>query len=144
MQLLGNNMILLVEDNEDDIELTIRAFKKNNIANEIMVARDGVQALKYLDGYALPSIVLLDLNLPFISGLEVLEKIRDNEKTKNLPVIILTSSAEDQDLIAGYVRGCNSFLCKPVAFKEFSEVIKTLGIYWLLLNKTMGDINIKK
>ena len=135
MDLVANKMILLVEDNEDDIELTLRAFRKNNIANEIVVVRDGMEALAYLDGYTLPSIVLLDLNLPFVSGLEVLRRIRENEKTKNLPVIILTSSAEDQDLIAGYATGCNSYIKKPVSFPQFSDAIRILGLYWLVLNK---------
>lgn len=137
-------MILLVEDNPDDEALTIRALKKNNILNEVVVARDGAEAIEFLLGtgkYAgrdisvLPEVVLLDLNLPKLSGLEVLKKIRENEQTGLLPVVILTTSNEDRDKIESYLLGCNSYIRKPVDFIQFNEAIRQLGIYWLLLNQ---------
>jgi len=136
--------ILLVEDNPDDEELTKRALIKNNIANNITVAHDGQEAVDYLfaagkfkdrDIRDLPVIVLLDLKLPKLDGLEVLRQIRANDWTRNLPVIILTSSKEDEDIIKSYRRGANSYVVKPVDFKQFSEAIVTLGIYWLVLNE---------
>ena len=135
--------ILLVEDNPDDEELTIRAFKKNNLANEIEVARDGVEALDHLHALdaegqparALPQLVLLDLKLPKISGLEVLKEIRATERTKRLPVVILTSSGEERDLIEGYDLGANSYIRKPVDFDEFIDGVRQLGLYWLVLNQ---------
>lgn len=137
-------MILLVEDNPDDEALTIRALQKNNILNEVMVARDGAEAVDFLHGtgkYAgrdisvLPEVVLLDLNLPKLNGLEVLKKIRENDRTGLLPVVILTTSNEDRDKIESYRLGCNSYIRKPVDFMQFNEAIRQLGMYWLLLNQ---------
>jgi CheY-like chemotaxis protein len=142
---MSDKVILLVEDNPDDEALTLRALKKNNIQNEVVVARDGVEALDYLFGsgkYAgrdvrvLPSVTLLDLKLPKIDGLEVLEKVRANELTKFLPVVILTSSKEEQDLLKGYELGANSYIRKPVDFSQFIESVRQLGLYWLLLNES--------
>jgi two-component system, response regulator len=136
--------ILLVEDNPDDVDLTLRAFQKNNIANDVVVARDGVEALDYLfargshanrDPARSPSVVLLDLKLPRIDGLEVLGQIRADERTKLLPVVILTSSKEEQDLIKGYALGANSYIRKPVDFAQFMEAVRQLGLYWLVLNE---------
>ena len=136
--------ILLVEDNPDDVELTLRAFKQNNILNTVVIAKDGVEALDYLFGrgiYAgrdvknMPVVTLLDLKLPKISGMEVLKTIRQNELTKLLPVVILTSSAEDGDLVNGYKLGANSYVRKPVDFKKFVEAIKSLGLFWLVWNE---------
>jgi CheY-like chemotaxis protein len=132
--------ILLVEDNPDDEELTLYAFRKNNISNEIVVARDGQQALDLLFGTGgepgiQPSVILLDLKLPKMDGLEVLRQIRADGRTRMLPVVILTSSKEDQDLVAGYSLGCNSYVHKPVNFNEFTEAARQLGLYWLLLNQ---------
>lgn len=136
--------ILLVEDNPDDVELTLRAFRKSKIANEIIVARDGVEALDYLfatgphagrDLHALPQLVLLDLKLPRLDGLQVLERIRGNPKTRLLPVVILTSSTEQPDLLTGYSLGANSYIRKPVDFQEFVVAVRRLGLYWLLLNQ---------
>lgn len=138
--------ILLVEDNPDDEALTLRAFKKNNIQNAVVVVRDGAEALDYLfatgayegrDTADLPQIVLLDLKLPKIDGLEVLRRIRAEPHTELLPVIILTSSKEDQDVISGYQLGCNSYVRKPVSFDEFIEAARQLGLYWLLLNQAL-------
>lgn len=137
-------VILLVEDNPDDEALTLRAFRKNNIHNKVVVARDGVEALDYLFGSGahsqrdttdLPQVVLLDLKLPKVDGLEVLRRIRADERTKLLPVVILTSSREDQDVINGYRLGANSYVRKPVSFDEFLEAARSLGLYWLLLNQ---------
>ena len=136
--------ILLVEDNPDDEELTKRALIKNNIVNNIAVAHDGQEAVDYLfakgqfkdrDMRDLPVLVLLDLKLPKMDGLDVLREIRANEWTRMLPVVILTSSKEDEDIIKSYRHGANSYVVKPVDFKQFSEAIVALGIYWLVLNE---------
>jgi len=142
--------ILLVEDNEDDVALTLRAFNKINIKNNITVAGDGEEALDFIfcrgkfkerDPNDLPSVVLLDLKLPKVNGFEVLKAIRENEVTKYLPVVILTSSKEEQDVVNGYSLGANSYLRKPVDFEKFFEAVKTLGIFWLLLNETPSVSN---
>ena len=136
--------ILLVEDNPSDIELTKRALANANIANELIVAEDGQEALDYLFGtghYAgrdaapLLAVVLLDLKLPKVDGLDVLRRIRADERTKRLPVVILTSSQEEQDIAAGYDLGANSYIRKPVDFSQFAEAIKSMGLYWLVLNE---------
>lgn len=136
--------ILLVEDNPDDEALTLRALKKNNIVNEVVVARDGVEALDYLFGtgtYAgrdlgqMPSVVLLDLKLPRVDGLQVLQRLRGDERTRLLPVVVLTSSREDVDLMRSYSLGASSYVRKPVDFIEFVEAIRNLGMYWLMLNE---------
>lgn len=137
--------ILLVEDNPDDVELTLLAFKKYHITNDVVIASDGAEALDYLfgkDKYAgrdtsnLPEVVLLDLKLPKVGGLEVLQQLRTDERTKHLPVVILTSSGEERDMINGYKSGANSYIQKPVEFTQFSEAVGRLGIYWLCLNKS--------
>jgi two-component system response regulator len=145
------NTILLVEDNPDDEALTLRALQKNNIKNDVVVAHDGVEALDYLFGsgqYAgrdaaqLPQVVLLDLKLPKLEGLEVLRRLRSDERTKLLPVVILTSSVEQQDRLRGYDLGANSYVRKPVDFNQFIEAVRQLGLYWLILNErppTPGD-----
>jgi two-component system response regulator len=142
---MNEKIILLVEDNADDEELTLRALKKNNIQNDVVIARDGVEALDYLFGtgaYAgrdtsnVPSVTLLDLKLPKVDGLEVLKRLRADERTKFLPVVILTSSKEDQDLLNGYKFGANSYIRKPVDFAQFMEAVRNLGLYWLLLNES--------
>jgi CheY-like chemotaxis protein len=135
----SDKVILLVEDNADDEELTLRALKKNNITNEVFVARDGVQAIEYLfegERKPLPQVVLLDLKLPKIDGLEVLRRIREDERTRCLPVVILTSSREEQDLMRGYTLGANSYIRKPVDFAQFVEAVRQLGLYWLVLNES--------
>lgn len=131
--------ILLVEDNPDDEALTLHAFEKNNISNKVVVMRNGADALDYLTGTGsqsreLPTVVLLDLKLPKIDGLEVLRRIREHERTKLLPVVILTSSKEQRDLISGYRFGCNAYVRKPVDFDEFLHAARQLGLFWLLLN----------
>jgi two-component system, response regulator len=141
---MTENLILLVEDRPDDIELTLRALKKNRIANEIVVVTDGAEALDYLFGlgkYAgrdtskVPAVVLLDLKLPKLNGLEVLRRAREDARTKIVPVVILTSSKEEQDLIQSYSLGANSYIRKPVDFSQFTEAIRQLGLYWLVLNE---------
>lgn len=135
--------ILLIEDNPDDVDLTLRAFEKNKVLNKVVVARDGVEALDYLFRrgiYAgqeteLPQLVLLDLKLPKIDGLEVLRQIRDNARTKLLPVVVLTSSKEEQDLMQSYTLRVNSYVRKPVNFAQFNEAVNQLEIYWLILNE---------
>ncbi len=142
---MANKMILLVEDNPDDEALTLRAFDKNNITNEIVVVRDGVEALDWLfaegahaerDRSILPEVVLLDLKLPKVDGLEVLRRIRADEHTRLLPVIILTTSEEESDRLAGYSLGANSYIRKPVDFSQFIEAVRQLGLYWLVLNES--------
>lgn len=141
----NDKVILLVEDNPDDEVLTLRALKKNNIMNEVVVARDGVEALDYLFGTGvhagrdvgnLPQIVLLDLKLPKIDGLEVLRRIRDDERTRLQPVVILTTSTEERDVTSSYELGANSYIRKPVDFEQFMEAVRHLGLYWLVLNIT--------
>jgi CheY-like chemotaxis protein len=137
-------MILLVEDNPDDESLTKRALARNNIRNDVVVAHDGVEAVEYLFGegqYAgrdlnqMPQLILLDLKLPRMDGLEVLQKIRADERTRLLPVVILTTSNEETDRISGYGYGANSYVRKPVNFTEFIDAVKQLGLYWLILNE---------
>ncbi len=145
MSAIKDKIILLVEDNPDDEELTMRALKKNNISNEIVVARDGAEALDYLfargkyskrDTSIMPQLILLDLKLPKIDGIEVLKQIRSDDRTKLLPVVILTLSKEQQDLVDGYSSGANSYIRKPVDFKEFVKAVGQLGLYWLVLNES--------
>jgi two-component system response regulator len=142
---MPEKIILLVEDNPDDEALTRRAFRKNNILNEVVVARNGAEALDFLFGTGAfagrdlsvrPTVVLLDLNLPLVSGLEVLRRVREDPRTRLLPVVILTSSKEEQDMIEGYRLGANSYVRKPVDFGEFLEATRQLGLYWLVLNET--------
>ena len=141
---MDNRIILLVEDNPDDVELTLRAFNKSNLQNPIEVVTDGASALDYLfchGSYAernsnlMPAVILLDLKLPKIGGLDVLKEIRNNPKTKLIPVVILTSSMEEQDLANSYRNGANSYIRKPVDFNKFIDSIQQLGLYWLLLNE---------
>lgn len=141
---MHEKVILLVEDNPDDVALTMRALKKNNIMNEVVIARDGVEALDYLFGEGawagrdpakIPVVILLDLKLPRVDGLEVLKRIRGDQRTRLLPVVILTSSNEEGDLISGYALGANSYVRKPVDFNQFSEAVRHLGLYWLLWNE---------
>jgi two-component system response regulator len=141
---MSEKYILLVEDNPDDEVLTLRAFKNQNIINEVVVARDGAEALDHLfckgkyadrDPGLMPQVVLLDLKLPKLDGLEVLGEIRSDERTKLLPVVILTSSKEEKDLVNSYQLGANSFVRKPIDFVSFSKAIQQLGLYWLILNE---------
>lgn len=139
---MTNSVILLVEDSPDDEALTLRALKKNNITNEVIVARDGAEALDYLFGTGMqagrplaPEVTLLDLKLPKIDGLEVLRRIREDQRTRLLPVVILTSSNEERDRLQGYNLGANSYVRKPVDFVQFTDAVRQLGLYWLLLNE---------
>jgi two-component system response regulator len=141
---MNEKIVLLVEDRKADVELTLEALKESKITNKVIVARDGEEALNYLFGKGeyegrdlreMPTVVLLDLKLPKIDGFEVLQQMRANDLTKLLPVVILTSSREEQDLVEGYDLGCNSYICKPLEFEAFHEAIKNLGLYWLLLNE---------
>jgi CheY-like chemotaxis protein len=136
--------ILLVEDNPNDVELTLHALKKNNLANRIHVVRDGAEALEYLFGsgaYAgrdlnhTPKVILLDLKLPKVDGMEVLRRIKSNERTRSIPVVVLTSSREERDIVESYRLGVNSYITKPVDFDQFTEAVRQLGLYWLLLNQ---------
>jgi two-component system response regulator len=144
MSAMDTTMILLVEDNPDDEALTLRALRKANVGNEVAVVRDGVEALDFLFGSGahgggdpsrMPQVVLLDLKLPKVDGLEVLRRIRADERTRLLPVVILTSSDEEQDRIAGYALGANSYVRKPVEFAQFADAVRQLGLYWLMLNE---------
>jgi len=141
---MSTQVILLVEDNPDDEALTLRAFKQNNIKNQVVVAHDGVEALDFLFGTGThqgrdmsvqPQVVLLDLKLPKLDGLEVLKRIRADARTQCLPVVILTSSKEEQDLLQSYHSGANSYIRKPVDFTQFIEAVRQLGLYWLVLNE---------
>ena len=141
---MKNKIILLVEDNPDDVKMTLRALKKSNILNEVVVARDGVEALDYLFGTGLhagrdtsaqPQVILLDLNMPRLGGLEVLQRMRADERTRLLPVVVLTTSSEDVDRIESYRLGANSYVHKPVNFDQFAAAVQKLGLYWLVLNQ---------
>jgi CheY-like chemotaxis protein len=141
---MEKKVILLVEDNPDDVDLTLRALKKANVLNEVVVVRDGVEALDYLFGTGsyegrdlriMPTVVLLDLKLPKIDGLEVLRRLRADERTKFLPVVILTSSKEEQDMLNSYKLAANSYVRKPIDFVQFTEAVHQLELYWLLLNE---------
>lgn len=143
---MGTKLILLVEDNPDDELLMLRALKKNRIDNRVIVARDGVEALEYLfstgvyegdNAEPLPQLILLDLKLPKIDGHEVLKRLRADERTKYIPVVVLTSSIEEKDIISSYDSGANGFVQKPVDFNEFLEVANLLGMYWLTVNQTV-------
>jgi two-component system response regulator len=142
---MEEKIILVVEDNPDDEALMLRALKKNGIANEIVVARDGVEALDYLfgegqysgrDGKNVPELILLDLKLPKIDGLDVLKRLREDDRTKYVPVVVLTTSSEQRDIVESYDLGANSYVTKPVDFREFMEATRQLGTYWLLLNRS--------
>ena len=142
--MIEEKVILLVEDNRDDEALTLRALKKNNIKNDVVVAHDGVEALDYLFGTGshagrdltvMPQVILLDLKLPKVDGLEVLRRVRAHERTRLLPIVILTSSNEERDRINGYGLGANSYVRKPVDFAQFIEAVRQLGLYWLILNE---------
>ncbi len=141
---MKSKAILLVEDNPDDEALTLRAFRKSNVANPIVVTRDGAEALDYLFGTGIhaghdpadyPAVVLLDLKLPKIDGLEVLRQLRADQRTSLTPVVILTTSREEQDVVNGYELGCNSYICKPVNFEQFAMAVQHIGLYWLVLNE---------
>jgi len=145
---MSKRVILLVEDEPDDEELTLLALREHNILNDVVVARDGVEALDYLfatgpyagrDASVLPQVVLLDLKLPKLSGLQVLERVRADPRAKLLPVVILTSSSEEEDIIASYKLGANSYVRKPVEFDQFAEAVRQLGLYWLLLNEPLPE-----
>jgi two-component system response regulator len=137
---MNGGTILLVEDNPDDVMFTLRAFERNKISNEIVVARDGAEALEYLlpsdESEALtPALILLDVNLPKVDGLEVLRRIRSHSRTAGLPVVVLTTSTEERDIVESYRLGANSYVRKPVIFGEFVDATKVLGVYWLLVNE---------
>ena len=145
---MKDKVILLVEDNPDDEELTVRALRKNKISNEIVIARDGVEALDYLLGTGAhagrdtrhqPQVVLLDLKLPRLDGIDVLKRMRADERTRYVPVVVLTSSREQEDVIAAYNGGANSYVRKPVEFGKFVDTVGQLGVYWLLLNEVAHD-----
>jgi two-component system response regulator len=137
---MTNRTILLVEDNPDDEALTLRAFKKSKISNEVIVMRDGAEALAYLlpcdgDGVPRPALILLDLNLPKIGGLEVLRQMRADERTQMIPVVVLTSSKLEEDILDSYRNGANAYVRKPVNFSDFAEAVSALGVFWLLMNE---------
>jgi two-component system response regulator len=136
--------ILLVEDNQDDVDLTLRALAKQNIANDVAVVRDGAEALDFVfargkyagrDPRELPQLILLDINLPKLSGLQVLRQLRENQATRMVPVVMLTTSNEDKDVVESYSSGANSYVQKPIDFQEFTEAVKQLGVYWLIVNQ---------
>lgn len=138
--------ILFIEDNDNDIELTLRALKKHNVVNNIKIIKDGEEALEYIfatgrylerDIQKKPKVILLDLKLPKVGGLEILEKIKSDENTKTIPVVVLTSSQEECDMIESYKYGVNSYVVKPINFESFSEAVSALGLYWLLINETL-------
>ncbi|KIF80239.1 response regulator [Noviherbaspirillum autotrophicum] len=138
--MLNKMIILLVEDNPDDEELTRIAFQESKLLNEVVVARDGAEALDYLldpqgKGHALPNLILLDLKLPKVDGLEVLKRLREEQRTRLLPVVVLTTSKEESDMINSYNLGCNSYIRKPVVFTDFIDAVRQLGMYWLMLNE---------
>jgi two-component system, response regulator len=142
---VASRPIMLVEDNSDDETLTLRALKKSNIRNEVIVARDGVEALHHLFedgrvGERLPGLILLDLKLPKVDGLEVLRRIRADERTRIIPVVVLTSSQLEEDIFASYRSGANAYVRKPVNFTEFANAVTTLGLFWLLLNEPVPDV----
>ena len=150
---MKEKIILLVEDEPDDEALTLRALKKSNIKNKVVVAHDGVEALDYLwgrgeyagrDTNAMPQVILLDLKLPKMDGLELLRHIRSDKRTKLLPVVIMTSSKEEKDIINGYSLGANSYIRKPVDFEKFGEAVRQLGLYWLLLNEAPPNVVLEK
>ncbi|MGE5299597.1 MAG: response regulator [Acidobacteriota bacterium] len=141
---MNNKQILLVEDNPDDVKLTLRALERSRIANEVVAVQDGIEAIEYLSGTGkfagrnsdvLPQVVLLDLKMPRMDGLEFLQLIRAEEKTRLLPVVVLTTSSEDRDRIESYKLGANSYVRKPVDFNQFAEAVQNLGLYWLVLNE---------
>ena len=141
---MNKRIIMIVEDNEDDLELALRAFKQNNVLNEIVVARDGVEALEYLFGTGphagrdlcvMPEVVLLDLKMPRLGGLEVLRRVRADARTRYLPVVVLTSSDEEKDMIDSYHYGVNSYIRKPVDFNQFTDAVRQLSLYWMVLNQ---------
>ena len=141
---MNEKPILLVEDSIDDVDLALRAFKRNHIANPVVVKNDGVEALEWLEDAAarssgqenyLPSVVLLDIKMPRMNGIEVLAKIREHEALKLLPVVMLTSSNQDRDILESYNLRVNSYICKPVDFEQFNQAIQTIGLYWLVLNE---------
>ncbi|MGK2957052.1 MAG: response regulator [Acidimicrobiales bacterium] len=143
--MIGNQTILLVEDNDDDVELTLRALRDGLIANDLIVVRDGLEALDYLipdkkdlgknEMPHLPALILLDLSLPKVGGIEVLRQLRANDRTSSVPTVILTSSLREDDLAKSYSLGANSYVRKPINFKDFVEVVRQLGLYWLLINE---------
>ena len=140
--------ILLVEDNPDDEALTLRAFKKSNVRNEIVVVRDGVEALAYLfpgdgGGTPCPALILLDLNLPKVGGLEVLRRMQTDERTRLIPVVVLTSSKLEEDILDSYRSGANAYVRKPVKFSDFTEAVNTLGVFWLLMNEPVPGLGPK-
>ncbi len=143
---MTGGLIVLVEDNPDDEALTLRAFKKNNIRNEVVVLRDGAEALAYLlpgEGRPSPALVLLDLNLPKIGGLEVLRRMRADEQTRLIPVVVLTSSKLEEDILDSYRNGANAYVRKPVNFADFAEAVRALGVFWMLLNEPVPGLGPK-
>jgi DNA-binding response OmpR family regulator len=139
---MKNNLIMLVEDSEDDVDLMVRAIRRNGISNKLVVMSDGQEVLDYFfraeedkELGELPTVVLLDIKLPKVDGLEVLRRLRENERTKLLPVVMLTSSRDENDVIAGYKNGCNSYVMKPIDFNEFVDAVAQIGLYWLIINQ---------